>query len=115
VTARAVILMGLAAVAVAAGLASVPNIAFGSFNALIKACIHFGIYFYVTLGFQNALRWHRVNPAWASVIAVAIAAADEILQADNPSRSASLSDFLFNLVGVIAAVAWASAHPSNKK
>jgi VanZ family protein len=105
---RSVILMVLAAVAIAAGLAIVPNITFGSYNALVKACIHFGIYFYVTLGFQNVLGRHRMNHAWAAVISIAIAAADEILQAQNPSRSASLRDFLFDLAGVIAAMGWAA-------
>lgn len=100
-TFRRRLLAGLLVLALAVGLAVVPNLTFGTYNFIVKAGIHLGLYAVITLLGSALARWQRW-PAWSGwLAALLVSALDEGLQHFSATRSASWGDWGFDLLGII--------------
>lgn len=85
-------------------LPNIPNITFGAANFYIKAGIHILIYGVITALLFLGLRCNRRAAVTALVLAALLAGLDEFFQHGSATRSASISDWLFDLVGIVIAM-----------
>lgn len=92
----------------------IPNITFGAHTFAVKAAIHAVGYAIIFLAIFWGLSWCRHALPASILLAALLGAVDEWRQIGSPTRSASVSDWAFDALGVLLAAAilrWRRARP----